>query len=208
MLNLTACKTGETVLDPFCGVGTLVQEGLLLGLRMIGSDINKVAIKGSEQNLEWFRNRYKIAPGKYGLETCDATKVADLIGKSGQKIHAIATESTLGPIYGQYPKPEEIVKNFKALQKLYTESFKEFTKFLPSKGRVVMCIPAYRKSQNQYEMFPTLDFAATLGYKLVDIISPSVVKKLKFLKLTARNTAIYDRKDQIVAREIVIFEKN
>ena len=57
-------------------------------------------------------------------------------------------------------------------------------------------------------MFPSLDFAADLGYTLVDIISPVLAKNLKFLKLTARNTAIYDRKDQIVAREIVIFEKN
>ena len=82
MLNLSDCSTGDTILDPFCGIGTLVQEGLLLGYRMIGSDINKIAIKGSEQNLEWFRNRYKIAPGKYGVEISDACKVSDLIEKS------------------------------------------------------------------------------------------------------------------------------
>jgi tRNA G10 N-methylase Trm11 len=208
MLNLAGCKTGDTILDPFCGIGTIVQEGLLLGFRMIGSDINKTAIKGSEQNLEWFRNRYKIAPGKYGLETCDATDVAQLLEKSGQEISAIVTESTLGPIYGQYPKPDEIAKNFKDLENLYKKSFKEFAKFLPSKGKIVMCVPAYKKTRETYEMFPHLDFAAALGYNLVDIISPSVAKKLKFLKLTARKTAIYDRKDQIVAREICIFEKS
>lgn len=208
MLNLSGCKSGDTILDPFCGIGTIVQEGLLLGYRMIGSDINKIAIKGSEQNLEWFRNRYKIAPGKYGVETCDATDVAQLLQKSGQKISAIVTESTLGPIYGKYPKPEEITKNFKDLESLYKKSFKEFAKILPNKGKIVMCIPAYRKNRDAYEMFPSLDFAKELGYNLVDIISPSVAKKLKFLKLTARQTAIYDRKDQIVAREIVIFEKS
>ena len=70
-----------------------------------------------------------------------------------------------------------------------------------------MCIPAYRKGRDFYEMFPSIDFAAPLGYNLVDIIPPEIAKKMKFLKLTARKTAIYDRKDQIVAREIVIFEK-
>jgi tRNA G10 N-methylase Trm11 len=207
MLNLAGAKLGETVLDPFCGIGTIVQEGLLLGNRMIGSDINKIAIKGSEQNLEWFRNRYKIAPGKYGLEISDAKNVSDLVGKSTQKVSAIVTEGTLGPIYGTYPKPGEIAKNFKDLEKLYKDCFKDFTKFLPKGGRIVMCIPAYRKNRESYEMFPSLDFAGALGYNLVDIISPVVAKKLKFLKLTARNTAIYDRKDQVVAREIVIFEK-
>lgn len=208
MLNLSGCKSGETILDPFCGIGTLVQEGLLLGFRMIGSDINKTAIKGSEQNLEWFRNRYKVAPGKYGLETSDACKVAELIEKSGQKINGIVTEGTLGPIYSQYPKPDEIAKNFRDLESLYKKSFKEFAKFLPQKALIVMCLPAYKKGREAYEYFPGLDFAKDLGYNLVDIISPTLAKKLKFLRLTDRKTAIYDRKDQIVAREIVIFEKN
>ena len=208
MLNLSGAKKGETVLDPFCGIGTLVQEGLLLGFRMIGSDINKVAIKGSGQNLEWFRNRYKIAPGKYGLEICDAKNISDLVGKSTQKVNAIATEGTLGPIYGAYPRPEEITKNFKDLEKLYKDCFKDFAKFLPPGGKIAMCVPAYRKNRDSYEMLPSLDFARALGYNLVDIISPEVAKKLKFLKLTARNTAIYDRKDQVVAREIVVFQKS
>jgi tRNA G10 N-methylase Trm11 len=208
MLNLSGCKASDTILDPFCGIGTIIQEGLLLGFRMVGSDINKIAIKGSEQNLEWFRNRYKIAPGKYGLEVSDASKVADLIGKFGQTLSAVVTEGTLGPIYGQYPKPAEIVKNFKDLAHLYQKSFEEFNKFLQAGARIVMCLPAYRKGRDNYEMFPSLDFAAANGYNLVDIISPTVAKKMKFLRLTERKTAIYDRKDQIVAREIVIFEKH
>lgn len=208
MLNLSGYKAGNTILDPFCGIGTIIQEGLLLGFRMIGSDINKIAIKGSEQNLEWFRNRYKIAPGKYGVEVSDATAVAGLIEKSQNKISGIVTEGTLGPIYSKYPKTDEIAKNFKDLENLYKKSFTEFAKFLPAGGRVVMCIPAYKRGKYDYETFPSLDFAAALGYNLVDIIPPVVARKLKFLKLTARQTAIYDRKDQIVAREIVIFEKH
>ncbi|HVY67598.1 MAG TPA: DNA methyltransferase [Patescibacteria group bacterium] len=208
MLNLSGCQSGQTILDPFCGIGTLVQEGLLLGYKMFGSDINKIAIKGSEQNLEWFRNRYKIAPGKYGLEACDAAEVAALIDKAGQKISAVVTECTLGPIYAQYPKPGEISANFKSLETLYRRCFEEFAKFLPQGGRVVVCLPAYRQSRDNYQRFPSLDFAQALGYNQVAIIDPILAKKLKFLKLTDRNTAIYDRKDQIVAREIAVFEKN
>ena len=207
MLNLSGAKHGETVLDPFCGIGTIVQEGLLVDLRMVGSDINKAAIHGSEQNLEWFRNRYKIAPGKYGVEVCDATKVANLIEKSQRKIAAIVTEGTLGPLYGSFPKSTEIAENFKELTKLYSKSFTEFAKFLPKGGRVVLCVPAYRKNRESYEKLPSLDFIKLLGYNFVDIVPAVLAKKLKFLKLTERNTAIYDRKDQIVAREIVIFEK-
>lgn len=208
MLNLSGAKTGQTVLDPFCGIGTVIQEGLLLGFRMVGSDINKAAIRGSEQNLEWFRNRYKIAPGKYGLEISDVRAIGELISKSQQNISAVVTEGTLGPMYGSYPKQSEIEANFKDLKKLYIDSFKEFSKFLPSGGRVIMCIPAYKKGRYEYEKMPNLDFAQELGYNSEALIPSSVTKKLKFLKLTDRQTAIYDRKDQIVAREIAIFKKN
>lgn len=204
MLNLSGCEPPATILDPFCGIGTIVQEGVLLGYKMLGSDINKQAIKGSEQNLEWFKNRYKIPNGKYHLEVSDAAQIAKLL--EGQQICAIVTECTLGPLYTQFPKEEEIQKNFEQLRQLYIKSFKEFKKILPPKGRVVICLPAYKKGKNNYVQCPTLDWADRLGYNLVDIIPGKIAKNLKFLNLTARKTAIYDRKDQIVAREIAIFE--
>jgi len=205
MLNLSGSKTGDSILDPFCGIGTILQEGILLDYKMLGSDINKLAIKGSEQNLEWFRNRYKIAPGKYHAETADARTVAKLL--KNQKISSIVTEGTLGPMYGSYPKQTEIEQNFKNLTSLYTECFAEFATFIPAGGRIVMCLPAYKRTRDLYEKMPHIDFGKDLGYNRLDIISPTLSKKLKFLKLTERGTAIYDRKDQIVAREIVIFEK-
>ena len=208
MLNLAGCKKGDTILDPFCGIGTIIQEGLLLDFRMIGSDINKTAIKGSEQNLEWFKNRYHISGGKFGVEVEDARKVSGLIEKSGSKVCAIVTECTLGPVYSQFPKNDDIEKNFVDLQKLYVQSFTDFAKFLPNKAKIVMCIPAYRKNRDNYTMFPSLDWAKEIGYNLLELVPVKIAKQMKFLKLTDRGTAIYDRKDQIVASEIVIFEKN
>ena len=205
MLNLSGASKGESVLDPFCGIGTIVQEGLLLGFKMFGSDINRVAIRGSEQNLEWFRNRYHIAAGKYIVNISDAKSVSKLIDKT--PISAIVTECTLGPMYGKFPKDDEIAKNFADLKKLYIECFKDISKFLPQKAKIVMCVPAYRRGRDNYVMMETLDWAKELGYNLLELIPKKIANQMKFLKLTERKTAIYDRKDQIVAREIVIFEK-
>lgn len=213
MLNLAHAKPGEIILDPFCGIGTFVQEGTLLDFKMLGTDIDKSAITGSEKNLEWFRNRYKIPKGKYHVETSDATTVSKIVSNLRQigafkKISAIVTEGTLGPAYGKYPEKREIDKNFADLIELYTRCFKEFASFLEPGSRVLICLPAYKKGFSEYDMFPSLDFALQNGYNLIDIISPSIAGKFGFLKLTSRNTVIYDRKDQIVAREIVAFEKN
>lgn len=206
MLNLSGCKPNDAVLDPFCGIGTIIQEGLFLGFKMFGSDINRVAIRGSEQNLEWFKNRYHISAGKYILNVSDAKHVSKLVDK--QPISAIVTECTLGPVYSRFPKDDEINANFADLKKIYHGSFKDFAKFLPQNARVVMCIPAYRRGRDNYVMMDALDWADNLGYNLFQLIPKKIANQMKFLKLTGRGTAIYDRKDQIVAREIVIFEKS
>lgn len=211
MLNFAEAKPGETMLDPFAGIGTIVQEGVLLGYRMLGSDINPTAVAGSEKNLEWFRNRYKISPGKFHVEVSDAKEVSNLVEnlkKIGafQTISGVVTEGYLGPMYTKFPTPLDIAKNFKELEELYTATFQDFLKFLPSNSRVVLCLPAYKHNKG-YESFPNLDFITKLGYNTVDLIPSILAESMPFLRLTDRKTAIYDRKDQIVAREIVIFEK-
>jgi tRNA G10 N-methylase Trm11 len=213
MLNLAKVGSADVILDPFCGVATLVQEGVLLGFRMLGTDINPKAIAASEKNLEWFRNRYKVSPGRYHVEVSDAlavNHVIETLGKLGafKKVSAIVTEGYLGPMYATYPKKPEIEANFKQLETLYRAAFEEFSKFLDKGSRVVICLPAYKHSLLGYAPMPSLDFATGFGYNLVDIIPPEVTKQFPFLKLTDRNTVIYDRKNQIIAREIVVFEKS
>ena len=211
MINFVNASAGETLLDPMCGIGTMVQEGVLMGYRVLGSDINGAAIAGSEKNLEWFRNRYKIPKGKFHVETADVREVSGLVNNlkeigAFQKISGIVTEGFLGPMYSQFPKEDEIKANFSDLEALYKAAFQDFIKFLPEGGKVVMCLPAYKK-RGDYVMFPSLDFITKNGYNLKDLIPQNLAANLPFLKLTDRGTAIYDRKDQVVAREIVIFEK-
>ncbi len=110
-------------------------------------------------------------------------------------------------MYSRFPKEEEMDANFADLKKLYRDSFKDFAKFLPQGARVVMCVPAYRRGRDNYVMMDALDWTDDLGYNLLQLIPKKIANQMKFLKLTGRNTAIYDRKDQIVAREICIFEK-
>ncbi|HYF05896.1 MAG TPA: DNA methyltransferase [Patescibacteria group bacterium] len=214
MMNLSGCKAGDTILDPFCGLGTLLQEGVLQGYRVLGSDIEKQQISDAEKNLEWFRNRYRIPNGKYHVEVMDARNVSTLIEKiiktgAVTEVKAVVTEGTLGPPYSEFPSSVDMQRNFDDLAALYKDCLTDFAKFLPPKGRVVMCMPAYRKGRGEYVSLPQekLDFLEELGYTIKDIIPQVLSKKFKFLKLSERGTCFYDRKDQIVAREIIIFEK-
>ena len=37
IINLTRCTPGKTFLDPFCGVGTILQEALLANAKVVGA---------------------------------------------------------------------------------------------------------------------------------------------------------------------------
>ena len=205
MLNLaTPLKPLDYILDPFCGSGTILQEAILMGYRAIGSDIEQKMIENSEKNLEWFRNRYHVSPGRYKLFKSHATEIS--LQMPNDKLQAIVTEGTLGPIYGKVPKKAEMETNFKNLSKLYDQVFKEFKKILPEDRKVVMCLPAYKINAQAYEFMPDLDFALQNGYTILDPLPTELVSKYRFLRVTPRKTLIYDRNDQVVAREIVIFK--
>lgn len=210
MINLAGAKPGSTLLDPMCGIGTIVQEGVLAGYKFLGTDINPSAISGSEKNLEWFRNRYKISKGKFHLEVSDVrtvSKIVENLKKIGafSQVDGVVTEGYLGPMYSEFPSPAEIKANFSELSKLYLEAFQDYSKFLSKGAKVVMCLPAYKRG-SEYIQLESLDFAKKNGYNLIDLIPSNLASSMPFLKLTDRGTAIYDRKDQIVAREIIIFE--
>jgi tRNA G10 N-methylase Trm11 len=206
IINLAGnVKPLEYILDPFCGSGTILQEAILLSLKAVGADLDQKAIENSEKNLEWFRNRYHVAPNRYKLIRSHAAEIS--MQMANFQIKAVVTEGTLGPMYSKLPKKSDMTANFKNLGKLYEQVFKEFSKFLPDGARVVMCLPAYKISISGYEHLPTLDFATQNGYTVLDPIPAEIRAKYKFLRVTERNTMVYDRKDQVVAREIIIFQK-
>ncbi|GAC1412592.1 MAG: hypothetical protein NVSMB66_2000 [Candidatus Doudnabacteria bacterium] len=206
MINFSEAKKGSTLLDPFCGIGTMIQEAILLGYKMDGSDIATFAISGSEKNLEWFRNRYKVAPGKYKLLVADARAVSEAF--KGEKFSSVVTEGSLGPIYGSLPKPAQMEQNFAELAEIWLDSFKEFKKILPVGAKVVVCFPAYKTSPDSYLFFPAVDAILSLGYSIHDHFPREIKNIAPFLNVTERNSMIYDRKDQVVAREIVTFINN
>ena len=57
MVNLSACTAGKTLLDPFCGVGTILQEALLEKAMVVGMDVNPWCVKAATENLEWLVQR-------------------------------------------------------------------------------------------------------------------------------------------------------
>lgn len=213
MINLSGAKLDNTILDPFCGSGTIITETMLMGYnRIIGSDISGRAISDTKKNIDWIKNNYQLPTTNYQLINADATNLSKHIAPNS--IDTIITEPYLGPQQSGF----DINKTVKELEHLYEKSLMEFKKILKPSGRIVMIWPVFQKTQlslrateRSEAISQTPILAGSLnpnlnGYKIISPIPKNLQKNI-FLKLTARQTMVYGREKQKGWREIVILEK-
>lgn len=139
MVNLTEVRKGN-FLDPFCGIGTVVQELVLQGLSPYGSDRDPERIKDAKKNLVWLREGFRLKNSAH-FEVCDARKLNKCFR---QRFDAIVTEPYLGKPLRRNPSRGEAIKLANELDRLYFSVFESFGKVLKRNGRVVFVFPAYR----------------------------------------------------------------
>jgi len=137
LINLSQVKQGETLLDPFCGIGTILQEALLQNIRVIGVDKDKKAVDCSELNLKWFN----FNESNYKLINEDSSRLAI------PKVDAIATEPDFGELQKRIPseaKAEEITKNFERLMMDVLKNLKKNVN-----GRIVFTAPLIKTEKRK-----------------------------------------------------------
>ncbi len=55
LVNLSKARRGEVLLDPFCGVGGILIEGGLVGIRVVGCELYDKLVVGARANLRWMK---------------------------------------------------------------------------------------------------------------------------------------------------------
>lgn len=196
MINLVAgphVPLAASLLDPFCGSGTILTEALLIGFQqVIGSDISKTALDDSRANLKWLISNFSISDGHYQLFKKSVLDLEKFIKK--ESIDYIVTEPYLGPQRGFF-QPAAVARE---LNDLYSKALLEFSKVLKNNGRVVMVWPVFL---NRHFLSPDLG-----AFKIVPPFGRDLLSS-KDLKITERQTIVYGRPGQRVFREILILEK-
>lgn len=192
-------KQSITILDPFCGTGTILMEALLMGYSVIGSDVDVRLVEGAKKNIEWLRQTF---PSHVHVNTH-----VQLFQKDARNLEAtdvscnqpliIVTEPYLGPPLSAFPAENFLKKLTVDLEKLYLDFFKNLTKWIPKKTPVIFVFPYWKRgSARQSFASPIVAKIESLGYS-----------KTTFVPLQ-KTSLFYDRPDSVVGREIVRFAKN
>lgn len=132
LINLSLTKSNETLLDPFCGIGTILQEALLQNIKVIGVDKDKDAIKGANQNLNWF----KFNKENYELINFDSANV------EVKKFNSIVTEPDLGTTLRKIPTKEKAKETIEKFEKLMVRVINNLKSNMD--GKIVFTSPYIR----------------------------------------------------------------
>lgn len=189
MINLACPEFGECVLyDAFCGSGTVLMEGLLMGKRVVGSDISEKAIADTEENLKWLRSKFQIDRGSE-IFLKDATQLAE--SDFGLMPGCVASEVYLGPPQSKFPTEEQIRRNFKEIEDIILGFLKAAKGFLKDGSFTVLAIPYYRGRKGDRYIHDFDQHVRDIGFAIEKLYKP-----------IKRGSVLYYRKDQIVGREI------
>lgn len=190
MINLTGVTPERaTILDPFCGSGTVLMEAAVLGYhKLIGSDISGQAIADTKKNMDWLRGE-DIAFAEPELKESTAANTKAFI--DDLSVDAIATEPFLGAPRQGSESRTEIERVVAHLAGLYEESFATLAKLLKPGGVMVIASPVHYIGRDAFPV-PTRDILTNLG-----MIERPI----------AEEAIIYHRPGQYVGREIVRFVK-
>ena len=191
----------STLLDPFCGTGTILQEALVLGVRaVVGTDNSPASLASTQGNLAWLKKTVpSIAQCAVDIRTCDARQLHALF-RPGE-IQTIVTETYLGPIVKKNGMVDQ--KNLIGLEQLYHSSFQSFARVLARGAHVVIALPFWPSntsaiflSASLFESLKNIGFTATTRSLLTPYAFP----------FSRRNSILWHRENQRVGREVCVFE--
>jgi tRNA G10 N-methylase Trm11 len=100
MINLSEAKIDGKIIDAFCGIGVILSEALLQGIKVLGIDRDKNALEMAAENLKWL----KINKEKYNLIEGDSGGIK----LNNQIFHSLISEPELGETLKEMPSNDKM----------------------------------------------------------------------------------------------------
>jgi tRNA G10 N-methylase Trm11 len=141
LVNLSATEETKTLLDPFCGLGTILQEALVCGYNVVGVDKSRGFVEKARSNLAWLKEEYGLSPKlEVNLLHGDATKLEH---QRLPPFEAIATEPILIPTFKENPTSAKSREALGSAAYVYRASLHSLSLIMSSKeGRMTIVTPS------------------------------------------------------------------
>lgn len=177
LINLSGAKEGDLLLDPFCGIGSVMQEALLMNINAIGIDNDEQAVNATITNLKWFEKNFRFN-AKWRVYHQDSR----LLSRSlKERPDVVATEPYMGEFFKRLPKTKEAIKVMEEVEPLYYSVLKELKKI--GVKSIVFIVPRFVTSDNTLIRLDFEKIIKEVGLRVLTpfekINSPIVYRKRK-----------------------------
>ena len=176
------------ILDPFCGTGVILQEALLMGYSVMGTDIDQRMVDYTTENIQWLIKKYPQIEGHVVIEKADA------INHKWPRFSVVASEVFLGRPLSSLPGDDELKKIINDANTIIKKFLINIASQLQPGQRMVLAVPAWRVKKG-FKHLPLVDHLTDMGYTRLDLVH------------VKRDELIYFRENQIVARELLILKR-
>ena len=187
MLNLAKISPDKILLDPFCGSGVILEEALLRGFKIMGSDISAQQISICSKNLTAWSETKNIDLQKQllDLQTTDAIN-----HKWSSKIDAVVSEVDLGPLLKEINTAPQLQDHKSRIEKLVKSFLSNLRPQLNNEARICLALPAWIQKNGTFLTLDIIDCLTDLRYALESC------------------ELIYHRPRQFVGRQLLIIQKD
>ena len=179
-----------TILDPFCGTGTVLQEALLAGYDVIGTDLSQKMVDYTTENLSWLQSTF-TTPGRpvghvINIHQADATTHH---WPNSTHLTAVVCETYLGQPFSAPPAPQKLTEVVGNCNHIITGFLANIHPQLASNTSLCIAVPAWYDASGRATHLPLINHLQQLGYHQLN-----------------HTPLIYRRPDQIVARELLVLK--
>jgi len=207
MVNLSACTPGKVLLDPFCGVGTVLQEAMLEGANVVGVDVNPWCVQAATENLEWLKNEYSLHNAEFRVLQGDIGRLPEKVGQ--EMIDCIVTEPDLGPALREVPTAPYALKIIEKLEPLFFGLIEQTYKVLKKDGRLVLVTPYIITRSGKAITMPIVDKLEKTGYKIIQPFAKNTFSQtdVRYEELISMYSLLEVDERHKVSRQIHICQK-
>jgi RMKL-like, methyltransferase domain len=145
LLNLAGLREGQTVLDPFCGSGTILAEAYLKSLRCLGLDSRASRVQDARENLQWLGGG--AGSRGYDIRKGDSRDLWRLL--KGSKVDAVVTEPILLPRLVARPKTATAEEMIGQAADVYSGALASMADSIQPGGRIVVVVPVIRTMEDE-----------------------------------------------------------
>lgn len=197
MLNLSGVTSPSShapvILDPFCGTGVILQEALLDGYSVHGSDLSDKMIDYTTKNLDWLKQHFRT----------DGTVISVVQGDAmthqwsdPKHIDAVVSETYLGQPFSAPPRPEKLVEVRGNCNHIIGAFLSNIAPQLAPGTMLVLAVPAWRGKDGSFTHLPLARDLSRTGFQFVELTHAT------------RDQLLYYRENQVVARELLLLVRS